>query len=258
MTVYYWMFGIDLSHARELAAVHPYARPDGANHDFIPTFEAFAGEVWRGIENAKDQIGPNATDNEAIATAARRLYDMMATRRLNSNLSREEYRAVAVMSWLHLAVMYDSPIVLALNASASSPEQRLNNIAGRVGMSAHSKAKALFDLSQPFSSLIQSIETNSFSDPANVPLLYSTGSPIATNAEIVIDQYSLATGRDLKAPAMTMTTRAATSRPLSHPAPATPTRLPLAHTLPAAPAHHVAAAHQGPASEPRRTNGHAP
>ena len=213
MTVYYWMFGIDLSHASELALAHPYSKPEAANRDFIPTFEVMASEVWKGIENAKNTSGANTTDDEAIATAARRIYDMMATRRLNGNLTREEFRAVSVMSWLHLAVMYDSAIVQALNASASSPEQRLQKIAERVGMSAHSRAKPLFDLSQAFSSLMQSIETGLFNTPAAVKPLYMAPSSIEANAEIVIDQYSLATGRDLKAPSVTLTDRAPAARP---------------------------------------------
>jgi hypothetical protein len=244
MTAYYWMFGIDLSHAQEIAAAHPYSRPDAANRTFIPTFEALASEVWKGIENAKNTSGVNSTDEEAIATAARRIYDMMATRRLNGNLSREEFRAVAVMSWLHLAVMYDSAIVLALNASASSPEQRLQKIAECVGMSAPSNAKPLFDLAQPFSSLLQSIETGLFNVPGSVAALYTPPSLIEANAEIVIDQYSLATGRDLKAPAVSMTTRSTASR-------ATTPRLPSPHAPHAPPP---------PAIPPRtiRANGHAP
>jgi hypothetical protein len=227
MTVYYWMFGIDLAHASELAIAHPYTKPDAANRDFIPTFEVMASEVWKGIENAKNTSGVNTTDDEAISTAARRIYDMMATRRLNGNLAREEFRAVAVMSWLHLAVMYDSAIVLALNASASSPEQRLQKIAERVGMSANARAKPLFDLSQAFSSLMQSIETGMFNAPGAVATLYTPPSSIEANAEIVIDQYSLATGRDLKAPSVTLTDRAATAPRVPRPAP----RLPPPHAL---------------------------
>jgi hypothetical protein len=232
MTLYYWMFGIDLSHAGELAVAHPYAKPEAANREFIPTFEAMASEVWKGIENAKNTSGANATDDEAISTAARRIFDMMATRRLNGNLSREEFRAVAVMSWLHLAVMYDSAIVLALNASASSPEQRLQKIAERVGMSVHSRAKPLFDLSQAFSSLLQSIETGLFNDPGGVAPLYTPPSTIEANVEIVIDQYSLATGRDLKARTIATTERATTAPRAAATPQATPHRLPPPHALP--------------------------
>jgi hypothetical protein len=249
MTLYYWMFGIDLSHAGELAVLHPYAKPEAANREFIPTFEAMASEVWKGIENAKNTSGVNATDDEAISTAARRIFDMMSTRRLNGNLSREEFRAVAVMSWLHLAVMYDSAIVLALNASASSPEQRLQKIAERVGMSVHSRAKPLFDLSQPFSSLLQSIETGLFNDPGGVATLYTPPSTIEANAEIVIDQYSLATNRDLKAHTIAMTERAATAPRVAAASQAGAHRLPPPHTMPKT--IHGSARPASP-----RTNGH--
>jgi hypothetical protein len=208
MTVYYRMFGLDLSHAQQVAGQHPYEKPTAANREFIPTFEAFASEVWQGIQNSKNTSGVNTTDDEAISTAARGIFDMMATPRLNGNFSREEFRAVAIMSWLHLAVMYDSPIVQDLKASASSPELRLQKIAERVGMSAHLKTKPLLDLSQAFSFLLQSIETGAYNTPATTPLLYKPlSSFVETNAEIVIDQYSLATGRNVKASHVTVTER---------------------------------------------------
>jgi hypothetical protein len=211
LTTYYWMFGIDLSHAGEIAGQHPYQKPAAANRDFIPTFEAFGREVWRGIVNAKNFSGANDTDATVISTLARRIYDMMATRRINGNLSREEFRAVAIMSFLHLAVLYDSPAVVDLKASASSPEMRLQKIAERVGMTAHPKSKPFFDLAAPFSKLMQAIETGSYNEPWQAPLLYALMSPAADIAEKVIDQYSLATGRDLKSQAVSMVPQAATS-----------------------------------------------
>jgi len=209
LTLYYWMFGLDISHAQEAAAKHPYEKPAAANRDFIVTFEAFAREVWRGIINAKNTSGANDTDAAVIATLARRVYDMMATRRL-ARKEREEFRAVAVMAWLHLAVMYDSPAVVDLKATASSPEQRLAKMAERVGMRVHPKAKPLFDLAQPFSSLMQQIETGRFNDPAIAKLLITLGNDLELNAEKVIDQYALATGRDVKAQVVTVSERAKT------------------------------------------------
>ena len=102
--------------------------------------------LWRGIVNARNTSGANDTDSTVIATLARRLYDMMATRRINGNLSREEFRAVSVISFLNLAVQYDSPAVVDLKASASSPEMRLQKIGERVHMNCHVKSKPFFDL----------------------------------------------------------------------------------------------------------------
>jgi hypothetical protein len=198
-STYFWMFGIDLSHAAQLAVEHPYGKPDAANRDFIPIFEAFGREVWRGIVNAKNTSGVNDADPSVIALLAERIYDMMQTQRQYGNQSREEFRAVAIMSFLHLAVLYDSPPVVDLRAQASDPASRLQKIAERVGMTAHPKSKALFDLAWPFSFLMQAIETGKFNLPANTPLLYQQPPTfLSQNAEYVIDNYSLATGRDLK------------------------------------------------------------
>ena len=218
MTVYYWMFGVDLSHAQELAAAHPYEKPVAANRDFIPTFEAFAKEVWRGIVNARNISGQNDADPAVIATLARRMFDMMATRRISGNLAREEFRAVALMSWLHLAVMYDSPAVVDLKATASSPEQRLAKIAERVNIRLPPNVKALFDLAQPFSVLMQSIETGAFNTPLGAQLLFTLVPPnlIEPNVETVIDQYSLATGHDLKAQTVAVSAKAQPQLPPPH------------------------------------------
>lgn len=224
-STYYWMFGIDLSHAPQLAAEHRYDKPAGSNREFIPTFEAFGREVWRGIVNAKNHVGPNDTDPRVIANLAERIYDMMETQRQSGNQSREEFRAVTIMSYLHLAVLYDSPAVKDLRAEASSPELRLQKMAERVGLSAHPKSKALFDLAGPFSKLLQTIETGKYNTSANTPLLYAEQppTPISRNAENVIDQYTLATGHDLKSVSVSAV-RGATNTAL--PAPKKPMPVP--------------------------------
>jgi hypothetical protein len=245
LTTYYWMFGIDLSHASEVAAHHPYVKPAASNRDFISTFEVFAREVWRGIVNVKNTSGANDTDATVISTLARRIYDMMATRRLNGNLAREEFRAVAVMSFLHLAVLYDSPAVVDLKATASSPEMRLQKVAERVGMTAHPKSKPFFDLAAPFSKLMQQIESGNFNQPSLAQALYFPVSPISNNAEKVIDQYTLATGRDLKSQTVALTQGGGTSnvKHLTQP----PSQAHTAHAHPRLPAgqSNGNAAHHG-------------
>jgi len=164
----------------------------------------------------------NDTDGAVIATLARRIFDMMATRQQSGNLAREAFRAVGIISWLHLAVMYDSPAVVDLKATASSPEQRLAKIAERVDMKINPSSKMLFDLAQPFSILMQQIETGAFNTPLGAQLLYTLQPPnvVEPNVEVVIDQYALATGRDLKAQAVAVTDRAQTAARL--PAPKVP------------------------------------
>src|SRR5215212_4926636 len=111
---YYRMFGMDLNHGTDDGRPHPYERAAAANRDFVSTFEAFLQEVWRGIINARNTIGPNTTDDAAIANLAGRLSDMLKDRQENGNLVREAFFYVAAMSWLHLTVEFDSPIVLDL------------------------------------------------------------------------------------------------------------------------------------------------
>ena len=82
-----------------------------------------------------------------------------------------------------------STVIVDTKTQAASPEQRLANLGARVGLSAHSKAKPLLDLAQPFSFLMQSIEAGAFNDPAGAILLYTLGNVAELNAEVVIDQY---------------------------------------------------------------------
>jgi hypothetical protein len=196
-SVYWRMFGLELEHVPESTQERALQKTERANIGFAPTFEVFAREVWRGILNARNIAGPNNTDDDAIASSARELFDMLVTRRHSGNISREEFRAVAVMSWLHLAISFDSPIVLDLQASASSPERRLSKIADRIAMTPHPHSQAFFDLAQPFSLLLQSIEQGAFNYPVAAQMLYQVPA-IRTNVEIVIDKYSAATGRNLR------------------------------------------------------------
>jgi hypothetical protein len=117
---------------------------------------------------------------------------------------------------------------------------RLQKIAERVGMTAHPKSKPFFDLAAPFSILMHSIETGVFNDPVGAQALYSQVAPNfpARNAETVIDQYTLATGRDLKSLAVSTVQRAKTTpvtvtRNVIHePAPQLTARRPNGHTTP--------------------------
>jgi hypothetical protein len=194
----------------------------------VPTFEAFLREVWRGIINARNQIGPNTTDDAAIADLAGRLPHMLKDRRENGNLSREEFFFVATMSWFHLTVEFDSPIVRDLKADGSNPGERLRAIGERVGLPAHGKAYDLFGLADPMSRLLIAIESGSLSNVANVPVLYTGGppplpppTPLRNDIQTIITNWSSATGRNMKAEPVTASPGAippATASPAISPA----------------------------------------
>src|SRR4051794_33294868 len=117
----YWrLFGLDLDHGKGSDAAYPYDKAPASNLGFVAIFEEFSREVWRGIENVVNVSGANPTDDAAIANLARQLYDMLRVRRRAGNLSREEFAFVSMMSWLHLTVLFDSPIVVDLKCEATS------------------------------------------------------------------------------------------------------------------------------------------
>jgi hypothetical protein len=210
---YYRMFGLDLNHGTEAGTPYPYVKPAAANRQFVSTFEEFLREVWRGIENARNQSGANTTDNAAIANLARSLQDMLTARRGGTRgaLSREEFVAVAAMSWFHLTIEFDSPVVQDLRAGATSPDERLRRIGERVGLPAHSRTTDYLRLAPAMSRILWAIEAGFFSTPATVPVLYTPSTVpanrIRADMETVITHWSIATGHDIKARRVTVSGR---------------------------------------------------
>lgn len=210
---YYRMFGIDLNFGLDDSRPYPYEKPKAANRDFIPTLEELLREVWRGMINVKNHSGENITDDAAILTLCRKLRDMLTTRRLNGNLAREEFWYVTMMSWFHLTIEFNSPIVDDLKGSASSPEERLRKIGERVGLPPHGRTLNFIELASALSSFLTSIEASFFDDLDKIKMLYDDvnppfkDNPICRNIKNIITHYSIATGRDIKAKGVTMTNK---------------------------------------------------
>jgi hypothetical protein len=202
---YYRLFGIDLNHGYDDGRPYPYVRPQIANREFIALFEEFLREVWRGIENFSNTSGANPTDDAAIAELGASLADVLTVRHRNGALSREEFAAVATMSWFHLTLMSDTPIVVDLKASASSPEERLRKLGERVDLKPHRKSEQYFAMADAASQILIAIEARQFANPLGVRTLYAETTPpapanqVRANAMTVIAQWSIASGRDLKA-----------------------------------------------------------
>ncbi|ABA58650.1 hypothetical protein Noc_2190 [Nitrosococcus oceani ATCC 19707] len=195
---YYRMFGMELNHQGEDKI--PYEKAQAANSEFVYIFEEFLREVWLGVINVNNTSGSNPTDDAEIANLAEKLHDMLVTRRLGSNLAREEFFFVSMMAWFQLTLEFDSPIVLSLRAEGTSPEQRLHKIAQRVGLPAHALSKNFFDMADAISRVLIQIETGIYNDPGAVPALYTrvSGGPEA-DIRTIITHWSITTGHDLKA-----------------------------------------------------------
>jgi hypothetical protein len=200
---YYRLLGLDLNHGADGNRPYPFEKPTASNRDFVPVFEALTREVWRGMVNASNTSGARDTDDAAIANNARRLQEMLNLRRNNGNLIREEFWSVVTLSWFHLAVTEDTPVVRALKAEAESPSDRLRKIGARVGVPAHNQSDAYFNMAFPLSTILTFIETS----PLAVQLGSARGYYTPTGAmplvapamRTIINYWSAATGRDLKA-----------------------------------------------------------
>jgi hypothetical protein len=192
----YRLLGIDLSHGTEDGRPYPFVKAEAANREFATVFEAFISEVWRGYLNRNNAISGNTTDDNAIIELERRLREMLNARRFNGNLAREEFDAVATLSWFHLTVAYNTEIVQNLNAGAVGVADRLRSIGERVGLPPHARSDSYFQLAAPMSVILRAIEQDAIAAAGGAESLYDGFyQPWMLQ---VITHWSIATGRNLK------------------------------------------------------------
>jgi hypothetical protein len=180
---------------------------NGVNTAFPERFNELLRQVWIGYENKVNQVGANATDAQYVGLLAQAIDDMLGNRRQSGLLAREELSYVAAMSWCHLTVETDTPVVQDLQATATSPEERLKKLAERVGMTPSPVAREQFELADLMSPFLWAIELGNF-NPGRAPeslFLPNTpgGPPTTLNIEVnrIIDLWQSATGTRLKTPA---------------------------------------------------------
>ena len=197
---YYRLLGMDLNRGTADNKPYPFIRAEAANKEFVPTFEELLREVWIGIVNATNTSGTNSTDNAKLTELTQQLQQMLLARRLNGNLAREEFAAVAMMSWFHLTVETETAVVQDLRASATSAEQRLFKIAQLVGVPAHGLSGSYFDIADAISTVLLTIETIDLAIlPNTVVAMYTAGAPLERLMRTIITHWSIITGRDMKA-----------------------------------------------------------
>jgi hypothetical protein len=200
----YWrMFGMDLAHPLTTAAIHGHNdwkqhTGSGVNTTFRTQWSELLRQIWLGIENRNNAVGANATDDAYLRLIVDSLRDMMNMRRRAGALAREEFASVALMSWLELTLLSDTPIVSALNANASSPADRLTIIAHRVGMKPAPRSRELFELAELMSLLLRLIELGAFSSAANVALFYNPTTTVYRVVNRIIDLWQSATNERVK------------------------------------------------------------
>jgi hypothetical protein len=170
-----------------------------ANVDFVSVLDELLHEVWQGRTNFSNSVGARPTDDAKIASLAERLCDMLRSRRSEGTLSREEFWAVATMSWFHATLAEPlHPIVVDLRAQAPSAEERLFKIAQRVGYPAHGLAKSYFEIAEPLSRLLTGVEAELYNAQAAVTALYTPPSTAAADMDVIKTHWSIIRGRDVK------------------------------------------------------------
>jgi hypothetical protein len=175
----------------------------GVNSAFREKWTELLRQVWLGIENARNDSGPNATDREYVALLVRALKDMMNMRRRGGQLAREEFIHVSTMAWFHLTLESDSPIVKDLRADATSEADRLAKIAQLVGMQPAARSRELFELADLMSTLLRVIELGDFdtgekAETLYVPLAGGVNEQLLRDMNRIIDLWQSATGDRIK------------------------------------------------------------
>jgi hypothetical protein len=94
---------------------------------------------------------------------------------------------------------FDLPIVMSLRAEGPSPVERWHKMAQRIGNSAHTLSKFVFDMADAISRIPTHIETTTDKDPLAVLALNmnSASGPIH-DIKTIITHWSITTGHALK------------------------------------------------------------
>lgn len=233
--VYWRMFGMDLPH--QMPSGWPdTVSPDtwkrnagpGVNTDFVTKTTELFRQVWLGLENANNNIGPNAADPNYMALLCQALGDMLRDRRQNGLLAREEYVFVSTMAWFDLTLQnniggnqIDAPIVQDLQARGAAPEQRLNALAQKVGMKPAPRARELFQLARPLSQLMRQIENGDYNNDLAAETLFRPASALTADMRRIVNLWQSATGQRVKdRPIGTGPGTAHPAQPLRTPTPA--------------------------------------
>jgi hypothetical protein len=198
---YQRMFGMELNHGTDENAPYLYPKAEASNNEFVTTLEELLREVWVGITNRDNSSGTKATDDSKIEELAKKLHDMLISRRQNGMLAREEFFFVSMMSWFHMTVDSDLPVIQDLRAQGVSAEQRLFRIAQMVGLPAHGLSRNYFEIAEPLSELLIAIESGVLHQTGAGRAFYDPTSPneLANVMNKVITHWSIITGHDIKA-----------------------------------------------------------
>ena len=199
----YWrLLGMDLPHPSTSISGQPWKQDVGiANLRFHELWLKLLQGVWTGYENALNTSGANPTDPNYIFEICRYVQDLLQMRRIGGNLARDEYVHVSTMSWFHLTLESDTPVIVDLRSQGTDPADRLTKLGHQVGISPAPGTREVFEMADLVSDLVRFLELGYFT-PATVPALYATASQLRTDMIRIIDLWEMATGDSIKADAV--------------------------------------------------------
>ncbi|MFL5788216.1 MAG: hypothetical protein ACJ748_09185 [Flavisolibacter sp.] len=225
---YYRMFGIDLAFgdiSSGSGSTMQYYKANTANQQFIPLFERYLSEIWQAYTNARNTSGQNSSDVNNVVELAVQLQELLAARRggrpggpniyATRNLSYEEFSSVILLSWFTFIISDNTPVVQFLNCQSSTIGERLIKIGNKVGIQAHTKCQAMFEMAGAAANILNLLEAGGYLDNnGNVQNMLSSLNPPVTlsldsdymNAFLtVINNWEKATGHKIKNPEANIT-----------------------------------------------------
>jgi hypothetical protein len=202
----YWrMFGFDLPHRMPIGIPGSTQRDEWkqapgltANADFRAKWTELLRQVWLGLENRANAVGPNPTDPSYVALLCQALANMMNDRRKGGLMAREEFAYVAMMSWFELTLEANTPIVADMKADGSFADERLRAIASRVGMQPAPRTRELLQLAQIISTVLRGIELGLFSAPGGAAGLFTGNTQLTRDMNEIVNLWQSATGDRVK------------------------------------------------------------
>ena len=202
--VYWRLFGMDLPHqippgwpGSGLPEDWKANTSTGVNTDFQEKLIELLRQVWLGIINRNNSTGANPTDPAYVGLLCQAIGDLLRNRRQNGLLAREEFVYTSTLSWFHLTLLDNSPILADLQVQGSAPEQRLGNLAQKVGMKAADRSRELFQLCERMSILLRSIELGAYDAPDQAELLFTDPATVE-EMRLIVNLWQSATGQRIK------------------------------------------------------------
>lgn len=208
--------GLNWNNYRTNAPVE-FHKAEYSNKSLIAKLELFLRGFWDAYSNASNTAGVNNTDMFNLKMVVKDLRLQLMSRRSNDavfnaadygryHLSHEEYSSVIFAAWLKYLVLPGSPLAEYLRCDANTPGDVLVNMGNRIGLPAHTKSDALFDMADDLATFMRSVEMGFYENGTIledvVKAHTSAGNPVYQPLQEqwlnILNNWELTTGRSMK------------------------------------------------------------